>query len=148
MKIRLAETSDIRQIQVVRNLVKENRLSDPALVSDKDVQEYIIRRGKGWVCEINNEIVGFAIADLVNNNIWALFIRPDFERKGIGKKLHDEMLSWYFSLTDKTVWLGTSPETRAESFYRKAGWRDVGLHGKEEIKFEMTKEQWRYLPYQ
>ena len=145
MRIRVAETSDIPQIQVVRNLVKENRLSDPALVSDSDVEEYISRRGKGWICEINNEIAGFAIADLVDNNIWALFIHPEFERKGIGKKLHDEMLNWYFSQTDKTVWLGTSPNTRAESFYRKAGWREVGLHGKEEIKFEMTKDEWESL---
>jgi len=145
MKIRVAEIKDIPQIQVVRNLVTENRLSDPALVPDSDVEDYINRRGKGWVCEINGGVVGFAIADLVDNNIWALFIHPDFERIGIGKNLHDEMLNWYFSQTDKTVWLGTAPKTRAEMFYRKAGWKEVGIHGKGEIKFEMTKEDWNSL---
>jgi len=145
MKIRVAEIKDIPEIQVVRNLVTENRLSDPALVPDSDVEDYINRRGKGWVCEINGGIVGFAIADLVDNNIWALFIHPDFERLGIGKKLHDEMLNWYFSRTDKTLWLGTAPKTRAEMFYRKAGWKEVGIHGKGEIKFEMTKEDWNSL---
>jgi len=145
MNIRVAEIKDISQIQVVRNLVKENRLSDPALVPDSDVEDYITRRGKGWVCEIDGEVVGFAIADLVENNIWALFIHPGFERIGIGKKLHEEMMSWYFSQTDKTVWLGTSPKTRAELFYRKAGWKEVGVHGKGEIKFEMTKDEWRSL---
>jgi len=145
MNIRAAEIKDIYQIQVVRNLVKENRLSDPALVPDSAVEDYITRRGKGWVCEIDGEVVGFAIADLVDNNIWALFIHPGFERIGIGKKLHDEMLNWYFSQTDKTVWLGTSPETRAELFYRKAGWKEVGVHGKGEIKFEMTKDEWGSL---
>jgi len=145
MNIRVAEIKDISQIQVVRNLVKENRLSDPALVPDSDVQDYITRRGRGWVCEINEQIVGFAIADLVDNNIWALFIHPDFEKLGIGKKLHDEMMNWYFSQTEKTVWLGTSPKTRAELFYRKAGWEETGMHGKGEIKFEMTKDEWRYL---
>jgi len=145
MKIRVAEIKDIPEIQVVRNLVAENRLSDPALVPDSDVEDYINRRGKGWVCEINGGIVGFAIADLVDNNIWALFIHPDFERLGIGKKLHDEMLNWYFSRTDKTLWLGTAPKTRAEMFYRKAGWKEVGIHGKGEIKFEMTKKDWNSL---
>ena len=145
MNFRVAEIKDIPQIQVVRNLVKENRLSDPALVPDSDVQDYITRRGRGWVCEINEQIVGFAIADLVDNNIWALFIHPDFEKLGIGKKLHDEMMNWYFSQTEKTVWLGTSPKTRAELFYRKAGWEETGMHGKGEIKFEMTKDEWRYL---
>jgi len=145
MKIRVANAKDISQIQTVRNLVKENRLSDPALVPDSDVEDYINRRGKGWVCEIDEQVVGFAIADLVDNNIWALFIHPDFERMGIGKKLHDEMMNWYFSRTDKTVWLGTAPKTRAELFYRKAGWKEVGIHGKGEIKFEMTKDEWRSL---
>ena len=145
MNIREAEIKDISQIQVVRNLVKENRLSDPALVPDSDVEDYITRRGRGWVCEINGQVVGFAIADLVDNNIWALFIHPGFEKSGIGKKLHDEMMNWYFLQTDKTVWLGTSPGTRAESFYRKAGWKETGTHGKGEIKFEMTKDEWRSL---
>jgi GNAT superfamily N-acetyltransferase len=145
MNIRDAEIKDIYQIQVVRNLVKENQLSDPALVPDSDVADYITSRGKGWVCEIDGEIVGFAIADLVDNNIWALFIHPDFEGIGLGKKLHEEMLNWYFSQTDKTVWLGTSPKTRAEMFYRKAGWKEVGIHGKGEIKFEMAKDEWRSL---
>ncbi|HJS55577.1 MAG TPA: GNAT family N-acetyltransferase [Chitinophagaceae bacterium] len=145
MKIRAAEIKDIYQIQVVRNLVKENRLSDPALVPDKDVEEYLTTRGRGWVCEIKNQVVGFAIADLVDNNVWALFIHPDFEKAGIGKKLHDEMLNWYFSQTDKTVWLGTAPKTRAERFYRRAGWKEVGAHGKGEIKFEMTKNEWDSL---
>ena len=145
MNFRVAEIKDIPQIQVVRNLVKENRLSDPALVPDSDVEDYITRRGRGWVCEINEQIVGFAIADLVDNNIWALFIHPGFEKLGIGKKLHDKMMNWYFSQTDKTVWLGTSPKTRAELFYRKAGWKEVGVHGKGEIKFEMTKDEWRSL---
>ena len=143
MNIRVAEIEDIAQIQVVRNLVKENRLSDPALVPDSDVEDYITSRGRGWVYEISGHVVGFAIADLVDNNIWALFIHPDFEKLGIGKKLHDEMLNWYFSETDKAVWLGTSPKTRAEIFYRKAGWKEVGVHGKGEIKFEMSYDDWK-----
>lgn len=145
MKIRVAELKDIPQIQVVRNLVTENRLSDPNLVPDSDVQDYMFRRGKGWVCEINNEVVGFAIVDLVDNNIWALFVHPGFEGMGIGKALHDEMMNWYFIKTDKPVWLGTAPNTRAEQFYRKAGWKEIGVHGKGEIKFEMTKDDWQAL---
>lgn len=29
------------------------------------------------------------------------------------------MLDWYFKQTISNVWLGTSPKTRAEQFYRK-----------------------------
>ncbi|MEP7377147.1 MAG: GNAT family N-acetyltransferase [Chitinophagaceae bacterium] len=145
MIIRQAVTADIPQIQIVRNLVKENRLSDSALVPDSDVEDYISRRGKGWVYEDNQRIVGFAIADLEDNNIWALFIDPAFEGKGIGKLLHDNMLSWYFDQNKEFVWLSTDQGTRAEMFYRKAGWRETGVHGKGEIKFEMTSVEWEKI---
>src|ERR1044071_7308418 len=141
MIFREATIRDIPQIQAVRHAVKENVLSNPALVTDKDCEEYIMVRGKGWVCEVDNMIVGFSIADLRENNIWALFLRPEFEGKGIGKKRHDIMLEWYFSKTTKPVWLGTAPNTRAEKFYRKAGWKEAGTHGKQEIKFEMSFEE-------
>lgn len=146
MIFREAHTSDIPQIQLVRHAVKENRLSDPSLVPDHDVAEYITSRGKGWVCEINDAIVGFAIADLIDNNIWALFIHPDFEAKGIGKKLHRMMMDWYFLHSNETVWLGTEPNSRAEKFYRMQGWKEVGVHGKGEIKFEMDFNTWSDVP--
>jgi GNAT superfamily N-acetyltransferase len=142
MQIREATHSDIPYIQMVRNSVTENTLSDPALVPDKDVESYITQRGKGWVCELDNQIVGFAITDLMDYNIWALFLLPAFEQKGIGRALHDTMLNWYFAQTRHKVWLSTSPGTRAEGFYRKAGWKEVGTYGKGEIKFEMGWEDW------
>jgi hypothetical protein len=53
------------------------------------------------------------------------------------------MLNWYFNQTQQKVWLGTSPDTRAELFYRKYGWKETGTHGKGEIKFELTYEEWQ-----
>ncbi len=143
MLIREAVIDDINQMQVVRNAVKENVLSDPSLVPDSDYVIYLTERGKGWVCEIDDQIVGFSVADLKDNNIWALFVHSDFDKRGIGRQLHDMMLDWYFSQTKENVWLGTEPKSRAESFYRKAGWKEIGTHGKGEIKFEMSFEDWK-----
>ena len=142
MIYREAEITDITQMQFVRNAVKENMLSDPALVPDKDVEEYMTKRGKGWVCETGKTIVGFAIIDLIENNVWALFLLPEFEARGIGKKLHRIMMDWYFVHTKEKVWLGTEPGSRAEKFYRMQGWKEVGVHGKGEIKFEMSFNIW------
>ena len=139
MIFREATRNDIPQIQIVRNAVKENMLSNPNLVTDEDCIEFIEERGKGWVCEIDGKIVGFSIVDMKENNIWALFVDPDFDKRGIGRKLHDLMLDWYFSQTEKPVWLGTDPGTRAEIFYEKSGWKKIGMNGNE-VKFEMTKE--------
>lgn len=141
--IREAGLEDIPQIQFVRNSVKENRLSDPGLVTDKDCKEFLFERGKGWVAETEDQIVGFSIIDLKEKNIWALFVHPDFENKGIGRKLHDVMLNWYFEDNRENIWLGTSPDTRAETFYRMSGWKETGTHGKGEIKFEITYHIWK-----
>jgi GNAT superfamily N-acetyltransferase len=142
MIFREAGVQDIPQIQNVRHSVKENVLSDPRLVTDDDCADYLMQRGKGWVCESQHEIAGFAIADLAGNNIWALFVKPAFEKQGIGRKLHDMMMDWYFSQTKNKCWLSTSPDTRAALFYLQAGWRPAGIHGKGEIKYEMTHEEW------
>lgn len=143
MIFREAKIVDIKQIQIVRNAVKENTLSNPVLVTDADVEDYIVRRGKGWVCVIDNVVVGFSIVDLVEHNIWALFVHPDAEGKGIGKQLHDLMMDWYFKQTNETVWLSTTPGTRAETFYKMQGWKEVGLYGKGEVKFELQKVDWK-----
>mgnify|MGYP003576393480 FL=1 len=128
----------------VRTSVRENTLSNPALVTEQHYIDYITQRGKGWVCEVEAKIVGFAIADLTGNNIWALFVHPNWEGKGIGQKLHITMLHWYFGQTNTTVWLGTAPHTKAEKFYRKEGWLQTGMHG-DELKFEMNYDQWKAL---
>lgn len=142
MLFREAQISDIDQIQIVRNSVKENTLSSPSLVTNQDCLEFITKRGKGWVCEIESKIVGFAIADLSEDNIWALFVHPDFEKMGIGKELQQLMLDWYFKQNKEKVWLGTAPGTRAEKFYRKSGWTRTGINGSKEIKFEMDAADW------
>ncbi len=59
MVIGEAKIEDIKQIQIVRNSVNENKLSPPSKVTDKDCAEYLQERGKGWVSVIGHQIVGF-----------------------------------------------------------------------------------------
>jgi GNAT superfamily N-acetyltransferase len=142
MIYREAKTDDIAQMQIVRNSVTENVLSNPDLVKDKDYVDYLTTRGKGWICEVENTIVGFAICDLVEDNIWALFVHPNFDKRGIGKTLHKLMMDWYFAQGKQMCWLSTEPNSRAEKFYTMQGWQAAGVYGKGEIKFELTKLGW------
>ena len=142
MTFRQATKEDIEQMHKVRIAVKENTLPDPGLITPEDYEEFMFLRGKGWICQEDEKIVGFAIVDLRENNVWALFIQPGYEGRGIGKKLHDEMMDWYFSKTANPIWLGTAPNTRAERFYETAGWKKTGTRPNGEIKFEMSKEIW------
>ena len=144
MIFREAIIDDIKQMQVVRNAVKENVLSNPDLIKDADYIPFITSNGKGWVCEIDEQIVGFAIVDIKEKNIWALFVHPNFEAKGIGKQLYKIMMDWYFTKTKETIWLSTEPNSRAETFYKMNGWKEVGIYGKGEVKFEMSYENWEH----
>ncbi len=145
IQVRQATIADIPRIQVIRNAVRENRLSDPALVPDSDVEDYINRRGRGWVSIEQGIITGFSIVSISDRNVWALFIHPEWEGKGAGRMLHDVMMHWYFSQTGEDCWLSTAPGTRAEAFYRKAGWQEKGTYGKGETRFEMNCRNWAAL---
>lgn len=142
MIFREATIEDIDNYMLVRMAVKENVLNNPALVPREDNVDYLTKYGKGWVCEIDKKIVGFSIVGLIQRNVWALFVLPEFEGKGIGRKLHDIMIDWYFEQTNEKIWLGTEQNTKAELFYKNRGWTAVGMHGDDETKFEMTYNDW------
>ena len=95
-RLRLAQRADVAQIQRVRHSVRENRLTSRS-ISDDDVVDAIERTGRGWVAEIDGRIVGFAIGHASNGTIWALFVEPGHEGRGVGRRLHDAMVAWLWS---------------------------------------------------
>lgn len=141
--LRKATIEDIEAMHIVRMSVKENVLNNPLLVTEEDYRNFLTVNGRGWICTAaGNTVLGFAILDTKSKSVWALFVHPSEEKKGIGKQLHDTMLSWYFQLHSEPLWLCTAPGTRAEQFYRKAGWRETGQTNSGEIRFEMSAQQW------
>lgn len=143
MSVRTALPADIPQLHRIRMNVRENVLRNPALVTKKDYEEFLTISGKGWLYETENEIAGFAILDTKQQNVWALFVDPLFEKKGIGRALQDTMLHWFFENNSGPLWLSTAPGTRAETFYRKSGWRFTGMTKSGECRFEMSAEEWQ-----
>jgi GNAT superfamily N-acetyltransferase len=141
LNYREAGVEDINGLHRVRLSVKENILHTPSLVTENDYRKFLTAEGKGWLCELNNEINGFAIVDHIRKNVWALFVDPSFERLGIGKSLHRLMLDWYFVNYQEALWLSTAAGTRAERFYHKAGWKESGMINGE-VKFEIDRLMW------
>jgi GNAT superfamily N-acetyltransferase len=71
-------------------------------------------------------VVGFSAADPRNGNIVALFVEEGYERRGIGRALFERACDVLVTASCPRLWLTTWPGTRAERFYRAAGWRVVG----------------------
>jgi GNAT superfamily N-acetyltransferase len=142
VKIRLATQADIPEIQRVRMRVRENRLASLSCLRAGDTERMLGDDGCGWIAEVDERVVGFAIADLSGANVYALFIEPEFEGQGIGRLLHDTMMDWFFAREVNKVWLSTDPDTRAEDFYRRAGWIAIGREANGEVRFEMSRYRW------
>lgn len=141
--IRKATLTDIPTIMEIRLAVKENRLVDPNQVTEADCAHYLTQRGQGWVYEQNGQVVGFAILDEQEQKVWALFVHPEHEAKGIGKQLHKVMVDAYFDRSQTPLTLGTEPNTRAERFYLRQGWKhkEWQLNGEREL--EMIVDKWQ-----
>jgi GNAT superfamily N-acetyltransferase len=120
---REARAEDIPALSEVRLSVAENVLSDPGKVTPEMYTAYLGVSGKGWVCEVGGEVVGFCVASLNDTSIWALFVRPGHEGRGIGTRLLKLATDWLFDMGASSVSLSTDANTRADRFYGRRGWR-------------------------
>jgi len=138
VRLRRGEIVDITDMHRVRMAVLENTLSDSSLISQQDYERYLTEIGVGWVVEEAHEILGFAIGRLTDGNIWALFVMPSAEQRGIGRLLHQAMVSHLFSSGLTELWLSTTPKTRAEGFYLRHGWHHAAPHPEGEVRMVLS----------
>ena len=138
MPIRLALAADIPRLHAIRTSVRENRLSSPDRINFEMYRVRLEETGRGWVFDEEGQVAGFAIAEANTRSVWALFVSPDAEGRGIGRALLHEMTAWLFAQGSEPVWLTTAPGTRAERFYREAGWREAGRDANGEVRFEKS----------
>lgn len=134
-RIRPATVADIDGMHTIRVAVRENRLSRPDRISRQDYIDSLTQLGAGWVAESDGAILGFAVG-YRSGNIWALFVDPSHEGKGIARALHAEMLHWLRGLGLSNLFLTTGPGTRAEAFYKLAGWVAGGMTADGERRFD------------
>lgn len=118
-------------MSVIRLAVRENALSDPNRITRQMYEDYLELLGRGWVAEIDGDIVGFSYADKINSSIWALFISPSHEGKGLAKRLLKMTTVWLFDQGKESVRLSTGMGTRADRFYALQGWTRERVEGGE-----------------
>ena len=134
--LRQATQLDIPGMHRVRLAVRENRLTS-SIISEEHYVPAIEITGRGWVIEIDGNVVAFAVGNKDTGNIWALFVDPDHEGLGYGRRLHDAMVDWLFQNKISRLNLSTAFDTRAEKFYEKAGWIKTGKREHGEVYFEL-----------
>jgi ADP-ribose pyrophosphatase YjhB (NUDIX family)/GNAT superfamily N-acetyltransferase len=134
--IRRAHLDERDRIREIRFAVGENRLNDPTRVTDADYRWFTENPGI-WVWEEDGLILGFSAADTRDGTIWALFIDPDHEGRGIGRALLAKSCAVLREAGHRTATLTTDPGTRADCFYRKAGWTALEIDQRGEQVFRL-----------
>ena len=134
-KYRPAVPGDAYECLVVRGRTRQNPASEERLRSVGITSESWaenIRSGAlpGYVCIVDENIVGFCFGMRETGEIQVLAILPDFENLGIGRKLLDRTSKELAKLGHARLFLGCSPDPRSRSygFYRHLGWRSTGTY--------------------
>jgi GNAT superfamily N-acetyltransferase len=140
--IREAIADDLPAISRVRTSVRENHLSAEQLrergITNESVAASFLAESKGWVAVRDGEIVAFAIADRAAASIFALFVLPEWEGRGLGSRLHDQALAWLAEMGVARVWLTTGPGTKAAGFYERRGWIATGRAEHGDTRYELN----------
>ena len=119
---RQANLTDIPAMSRIRLSVTENVLSDPTRITREMYEDFLEKSGRGWVAELGGDIAGFCYADKENASIWALFVSPGKEGRGLATSLLALAVNWLFDMGHERVHLSTGANTRADRFYAAQGW--------------------------
>jgi GNAT superfamily N-acetyltransferase len=141
--IREAQPADLSGIAIVRTSVRENLLNPEQLaargITLASVAASLAAECKGWVAVLDGRIVAFSIANRETASIFALFVLPDYESKGLGQRLLALAVQWLWDQGANRLWLSTAPGTRAAGFYRQAGWQGVAPGHDGQLRFELYR---------
>jgi GNAT superfamily N-acetyltransferase len=134
--LRRAAHADIPRIWEIRNCVRENILSDPTRVTP-ELTAWFVDNGPIWLWEEDDgAVAGFSAGDPRDGWVWALFVAPGHEGKGIGRALLKAACDSLRAAGHAAAILSTEPGTRAERHYRADGWTATGHNTKGEIVFQ------------
>ena len=133
-RLRAARPADTAALLRVRTAVHENHLSLAELAERGITADALTALLAGtptsaWVAEdADGAVLGFAMVDLQDASLFALFVLPAHEGHGIGSALLAQAEAALFA-QHPSAWLETAASSRAAALYRARGWgaaQDIG----------------------
>ena len=81
------------------------------------MSEKLLGSYKGWLCEEQGPVVGFAIGDRSSGEMWVIAVLPGHIGRGIGGALLEKVEAWLFSEGCSELWLTTDLDTRLRAYH-------------------------------
>jgi ribosomal protein S18 acetylase RimI-like enzyme len=91
------------------------------------------------VFEIDDRAIGFSYAARADHSIWALFVLPEYEGRGVGKTLLKLAVDRLFENGAERVVLSTEANTRADRFYLAQAWTRGEMRDDVEVKYSFAR---------
>ncbi|CDG80944.1 GNAT family N-acetyltransferase [Janthinobacterium agaricidamnosum] len=142
--VRIATGHDIDTVFEIRTSVRQNHLSREQLAEMGITPEALLDAIDGgdariWIAEMDGAAAAFAMADADEGTVFAMFVRPQYEGRGLGRLLMQEAEAFLFARKE-LIWLVTdaASEIRANGFYQRLGWRQAGAIVDGDIRYEKT----------
>lgn len=141
MRVRTATEADVEALFEVRTSVRENHQGLEELaglgVTPESVAAMLRATARAWVAEEDGRALAFSMADAAEGTVFAMFVRPGHEGRGLGRTLMREAEGWLFAAGWSEIWLltGGDPALRAHGFYRRLGWESAGVQPDGQLRY-------------
>ena len=144
LNFRIATCDDIQECITIRGSTRDNaisaaRLAELGVTHLSWSQNVADEKLSGVVCLELERIVGHCFADPSTGEIVVLAVLPDWEGKGVGKRLLEITVRNLWARGHRRLFLAASPKTqyRSHGFYRHLGWKPSGrTHANQDEELE------------
>ncbi|MFL6878403.1 GNAT family N-acetyltransferase [Pseudomonas marginalis] len=142
--IRAATQDDVDTLFEIRTSVVQNHLSieqmaelgiTPQLLADSMREASCV-----WIAEVDGQPVAFAMVDLAEGEVFAMFVLPSHENLGLGRQLMAVAEAALFEHHDRLFLITDGrDEIRANGFYRHLGWSVVERVEGDDVRYQKSR---------
>lgn len=140
--IRPAVRGDVDAMFRIRCAVTENTLSVAELaelgITPAAIAERVTASPCAWVARDQGQVVGFAMVDLDDACLFAAFVEPAHQGRGLGVQLIQACETALFQRHAR-AWLETAGDSRAARLYARLGWVRTEDLGNGDIRMEKAR---------
>lgn len=141
-QIRPARPDDRDAIFRIRTSVTENVLTMADLadrgITPDSIADMIAHEPCAWLATADGVPLGFAMIDPTEACLFAAFVLPEQEGRGIGRALVATCENALFA-RHAVIWLETAAHSRAAGFYRHLGWGNETPLGGGDLRLEKRR---------
>lgn len=142
--IRTATLDDIDTLFAIRTSVVQNHLSREQMtdlgITPLGLAQSIREATCVWIAEVEGKPAAFSMVDLEAGEVFAMFVLPAYEGRGLGRRLMAVAEAALFEHHD-TLYLITDgrDSIRANGFYQRLGWSVVDRVDGDDVRYEKSR---------